>query len=275
MADQPTIVLNNGVSIPQLGLGVFRTESGRQTVDAVRWALQTGYRHIDTAKVYGNEESVGEGVRQSGVKRRDIFLTTKLWNQDVRDGRAREAFFESLDRLGTDYVDLYLIHWPAEGWQRAWEQLEQLYAERRVRAIGVSNFHRHHLEELRSFSDMTPAVDQIESSPQFPNQELIDWDRSIGITPEAWSPLGGTGGNLLKNDIVAGIAAKYGKSPAQTILRWHLQRGVVVIPKSTHAERIRENLDVFDFELSASDMEALSNLGINTRHGSDPDNFNF
>ncbi|KAB8288544.1 aldo/keto reductase [Bifidobacterium avesanii] len=272
---QPTVTLNNGITIPQLGLGVFRTKEGEETVDAVRWALEAGYRHIDTARAYNNEESVGQGMRESGVKRRDVFLTTKLWNQDVRDGRARDAFFESLDRLGTDYVDLYLIHWPANGWQKAWEQMEELYNERRIRAIGVSNFHRHHIEELRSFSDLTPAADQIESSPQFPNQELIDWDRSQGIAVEAWSPLGGTGGSLLDNPTVAAVAAKYGKSPAQAIIRWHLQRGVVVIPKSIHAERIRQNFDVFDFTLSDDDMHALSNLGINRRQGSDPDNFNF
>ena len=275
MADQPTITLNNGITIPQLGLGVFRTQKGQETVDAVRWALEAGYRHIDTAKAYDNEESVGQGIRESGVKRRDVFLTTKLWNQDVRDGRAREAFYESLDRLGTDYVDLYLIHWPADGWQKAWEAMEELYNERRIRAIGVSNFHRHHLEELRSFSDLTPAADQIESSPQFPNQELIDWDQAQGITVEAWSPLGGTGGDLLHNPVVARVAEEHGKSPAQAIIRWHLQRGVVVIPKSTHRERIIQNLDVLDFTLTDADMAALSGLGINRRHGSDPDNFNF
>ncbi len=264
-----------GIGIPQLGLGVFQTPEGKETVDSVRWALEAGYRHIDTAAVYGNERSVGEGMRESGVLRRDIFLTTKLWNDDIRAGRTEEAFYESLDRLGTSYVDLYLIHWPVDGWQRAWEVMVDLYHQHRIRAIGVSNFQRHHLEELRAISAVRPAVDQIESSPQFLNQELIDYCHGKRIHVEVWSPLGGTGGTLLKDPVLQQIAEAHGKSPAQVVIRWHLQRGVIVIPKSTHEERIRQNFDVFDFSLDNAETAAVSALNTDTRNGADPDNFDF
>ncbi|MCI1210760.1 aldo/keto reductase [Bifidobacterium tibiigranuli] len=271
----PTITLNNGVTIPQLGLGVFQTKSGKETTDAVREALQAGYRHIDTAAAYGNEESVGEGLRQSGLKRHDVFITTKLWNDDARAGIAKEAFYRSMEKLGTEYIDLYLIHWPVDGWEQAWETMAELYAERRVRAIGVSNFQPYHLESLLSISDTKPAVDQVESSPQFANQDVIDFTHANGINVEAYSPLGGTGGTLLSNPALASIAERYGKSPAQVVIRWHLQRGLIVIPKSTHAERIRQNFDVFDFQLTGDDMKAIGALNTDTRTGADPDNFNF
>ncbi|KFI40150.1 2,5-didehydrogluconate reductase [Bifidobacterium actinocoloniiforme DSM 22766] len=274
--EQPMITLNNGVPIPQLGLGVFQTPEGEQTANAVRWALQAGYRHIDTAKIYGNEASVGQGLRESGLKRREVFLTTKLWNEDVRAGRAKQAYEESLDRLGVDMIDLYLIHWPAEGWQQAWEDMQELYLQRRVRAIGVCNFQQHHLEELRSISDVKPAVDQIESSPIFVNQELIDYaNGEWRVDVEAWSPLGGTGTHLLEDPRLVSIAAKYSKSPAQVVIRWHLQRGVIVIPKSVHQERIESNFDVFDFQLSDEDMQAVSSMDTGQRVGADPDHFDF
>lgn len=270
------ITLNNGVDIPQLGLGVFQTPDGQATSQAVTWALQAGYRHIDTAMIYGNEESVGQGMRDSGLKRRDIFLTTKLWNDDIRAGRTREAFEESLDRLGTDYIDLYLIHWPAEGWQQAWEDMEELYTQRRVRAIGVCNFQKHHLEELHSISSTKPAVDQVESSPQFVNQELIDYCHGeLRVDVEAYSPLGGTGGSVLTDPRLEAISRKVDRSPAQVILRWHIQRGLIVIPKSTHKERIEENARVFDFVLDEDDMRTISAMDSGVRHGSDPDNFDF
>ncbi|WEV41532.1 aldo/keto reductase [Bifidobacterium sp. ESL0682] len=272
----PNITLNNGITIPQLGLGVFQTPEGETTANAVDVALRSGYRHIDTAKVYGNEKSVGEGMRRFGLPRHDIFLTTKLWNEDIRAGRTREAFYESLDRLGTDYVDLYLIHWPAQGWQQAWEDMVALYNERRIRAIGVCNLQEHHVRELEALgTGVKPAVDQIESSPQFPNQELIDFVKSQDIAVEAYSPLGGTGGSLLSSPQLAQIGAKYGKSPAQVVIRWHLQRGVIVIPKSTHAERIKQNIDVFDFELSDEEMQQIAGLATGVRTGGDPDNFDF
>ena len=271
-----TMTMNNGVQIPQLGLGVFQTPDGKATSQAVTWALQAGYRHIDTAMIYGNEESVGQGLRDSGLKRRDVFLTTKLWNDDIRSGRAKEAFEESLDRLGTDYVDLYLIHWPAQGWQQAWQDMEELYRQRRVRAIGVCNFQQHHLEELHSISSTKPAVNQIESSPQFVNQELIDYCHGeLRIDVEAYSPLGGTGGSVLSDPRLESISRKVGRSPAQVVLRWHIQRGLIVIPKSTHQERIEQNAQVFDFTLDEDDMKAISAMDSGIRAGADPDNFDF
>ncbi|NMM97787.1 aldo/keto reductase [Bifidobacterium olomucense] len=275
MAIQSTITLNNGTVIPQVGLGVFQTPDGETTINAVQTALENGYRHIDTAMIYRNEASVGEGIRRAGVPRKDFFLTTKLWNDDIRAHRGLDAFQESLDRLGLDYVDLYLIHWPADGWQQAWDDLQKIYASGRAKAIGVSNFQQHHIEELLKNSDVVPAVDQIESSPQFTNQELIDFLAGKSIHTEAWSPLGGTGGNLLAEPVLAEIGAKYGKSAAQVVIRWHIQRGIIVLPKSTHAERIKQNFDVFDFNLSPEDMAAITALNTGKRNGADPDNFDF
>ena len=276
MAIQSTITLNNGTVIPQVGLGVFQTPDGDTTVNAVQTALENGYRHIDTAMIYRNEASVGEGIRRAGLPRGDFFVTTKLWNDDIRAHRGKDAFQESLDRLGLDYVDLYLIHWPAaDGWQQAWDDLQEIYASGRAKAIGVSNFQKHHIDELLANSDVLPAVDQIESSPQFTNHELIGQLRSKGIVAEAWSPLGGTGGNLLGSPVLAEIGAKYGKSAAQVVIRWHIQRGVVVLPKSTHAERIKQNFDVFDFNLTSEDMTDITALNTGKRNGADPDNFDF
>ena len=269
------ITFSNGVKIPQLGLGVFKTPSGAATVDAVRWALEAGYRHIDTAKIYGNEESVGVGMKESSVPREEIFLTTKLWNEDIRRGRTREAFEESLARLGTDYLDLYLIHWPADGYEKAWGEMEKLYEEGKIRAIGVSNFHEHHLESLMKTARIRPMTDQIESHPYFTNQPLISRLQESGMPVQVWSPLGGTGKSILADESLAMLAEKYGKSPAQVVIRWHIQRGVIVIPKSTHKERIEANIDVFDFELSQEDMALIDGLNRNIRSGSNPDTFNF
>lgn len=269
------IALNNDVMIPQIGFGVFQVQDGPETVDAVRTAIEDGYRHIDTASVYGNESSVGKAIAESGVDRADLFVTTKLWNDDIRKHRTKDAFQESLDRLGLDYVDLYLIHWPAEGWQEAWSAMQELYAQGRMRAIGVSNFERNHLTELLEQTDVLPAVDQVESSPTFPNQDLIDFCHGKDIAVEAWSPLGGTGGNLLADQRLLDIGEKYGKSSAQVVLRWDLQRGVIPLPKSVHSTRIMQNIHVFDFELDESEMQLISSLDTGKRNGADPNNFDF
>ncbi|NLV58772.1 MAG: aldo/keto reductase [Clostridiales bacterium] len=270
-----TIQLNQGIGIPQLGLGVFQTRDGEETANAVRWALEAEYRHIDTARIYGNEAGVGQGIRASGVPREEIFLTTKLWNEDIRRGRAREAFAESLAALGTDYVDLYLIHWPVQGFEQAWNHMEELHKAGKIRAIGVSNFHSHHLDSLEKTARIQPAVNQIESHPYFNNQELIDECHRRGIAVQVWSPLGGTGGTLLKDPLLQELAQKYGRTPAQIVLRWDIQRNVIVLPKSTHRDRIFSNRDMFDFELSGEDMERIRGLQRNRRVGPDPDHFNF
>jgi diketogulonate reductase-like aldo/keto reductase len=270
-----SVKLNNDVTIPRVGLGVFQVEAGKETEQVVHWGLEAGYRHIDTAKAYGNEESVGRAVSDSGLPREQIFITTKLWNADTRAGKAREACENSLRRLGTDYIDLYLIHWPTEGYERAWDEMQKLYHEQKIRAIGVSNFNIHHLETLKRSGALTPAANQIECHPLNNQEELRQYCADNNIAVEAWSPLGGTGGNLLQNEDINKIAAKYGKSPAQIVLRWDLQSGMITLPKSVNQARIAANIDLFDFELSADDMAFINSLNQNKRVGPDPDNFSF
>ena len=260
-----SVFLNNDRTMPLLGLGLYKTTDAVEAEDAIAAAVQNGYRLLDTASAYKNEEFVGCGIAKCGVPRKDLFITTKIWNNAQRLGDVEGAFQRSLDRLGLDYIDLYLIHWPADGWQQAWDDLQEIYASGRAKAIGVSNFQKHHIDELLTHSDVVPAVDQVESSPQFTNQELIGQLRAKGIHTEAWSPLGGTGGNLLSNPVLAGIGAKYGRSAAQVVIRWHIQRGIVVLPKSTHAERIKQNFEVFDFNLSVDDMTAISAINTGTK----------
>lgn len=268
-------VLSNGVKMPKIGFGVFKTPDGEETVNSVKWALEAGYRHIDTAFVYKNEKGVGQGIIESGVPREEIFVTTKAWNGHVREGATKEAFKESLENLQLDYVDLYLIHWPVDGKCEAWKVFEELYEEGKIKSIGVSNFHKHHFEELMSVAKIKPMVNQIESNPRFNNDELIKMCQSQGIIVEAWSPLGGTGTAMLGHETLESIAKKHNKSPAQIIIRWNLQKDVVPLPKSTNKGRITENLNVFDFTLDDEDMKAITNMNENIRTGSDPDNFNF
>ncbi len=265
------IVLNEGVEMPVIGIGGWA-----QKKQDICNALAVGYRLIDTAAQYGNEAEIGEAIKESEIDRKDLFITTKLWTQDIREGKATAAFENSLRNLKTEYVDLYLIHWPAEGFEKAWIEMEKLYREGKIRSIGVSNFEKHHFEELASNgATMVPAVNQIESHPYFSNQEMIDYAASKNIVSEAWCPLGGPGSGEMKDAVIMEIADRHKKTPAQIMLRWHIQRGVVVIPKSSNEERMKQNLEVFDFELGENDMTAIAALERGRRLGAHPDHFDF
>lgn len=273
-----TKTLNNGVEIPMLGLGVFRSPNGPETVQAVKWALKAGYRHVDTASLYANEETVGQGIRESGIPRKQVFVTTKMWTEDMRKGRAgqRAAFEKSLSLLGLEYVDLYLLHWPvAESFHEAWKVMEEILRSGKARAIGVSNFHEHHLDELLAGAKVCPAVNQVECHPRLSQAPLVACCAKLGIAFETWSPLGGIRGDLMNDVTLKGIGLNHGKSIAQTILRWELQRGLVTIPKSVHKDRIEENADLYDFELTAREMALVDALNENRRFGADPENFPF
>jgi 2,5-diketo-D-gluconate reductase A len=271
----PEIMLNNGQQIPQLGFGVFLIKPP-QTEAAVTHALQAGYRHIDTAQMYGNEAEVGQAIGKSGLSRAEVFVTTKLNNGVHRPDDARHAFDGSLKALGTDYVDLFLIHWPLPtrydgDFVSTWRTLEEFYADGRARSIGVSNFQPHHLRRIHTEGEITPAVDQIEVNPYLTQDEVRQFCAEHQIAVEAWSPLGR--GNVLGDPTVDDIARKYGKTPAQVVLRWHIERGDIVFPKSVTPARIRENIDIFDFELAGEDVEAISALNRNQRTGPNPDTF--
>jgi 2,5-diketo-D-gluconate reductase A len=272
----PEIMLNNGRTIPQLGFGVFLVKP-EDTVEAVTQALQAGYRHIDTAQMYGNERGVGEAIAKSGLDRGDVFVTSKLANDSHRPDDARRAFAGSLDALGSDYLDLFLIHWPLPtrydgDYVSTWQVLEEFYRDGRARSIGVSNFQPHHLRRLHNECEITPAADQIEVNPYLTQQEVREFCAEHQIAIEAWSPLA-RGGDLLRDPVVVSIAGAAGKTPAQVVLRWHIQRGDIIFPKSVTAARIRENIDIFDFELSGQDHEAITSLNRNERTGPDPDKF--
>lgn len=267
-----TIQLYNGVKIPQFGFGVWQAQNGQEAKQAVLWALEAGYRHLDTAAIYHNEESVGDAIQESGVKREDIFLTTKVWNADIRADRVEEAFEESLKKLKTDYVDLYLIHWPVPGfYQMGWKALQRIYKSGRARAIGVSNFKTRQIADLLRYSDCVPMVNQMEFNPHMQDNDVYTLCREHGIVMEAYSPLGC--GTLIHDKRICDIAQKYNKSSAQVMIRWLLQKGIVVFPKSVHKERIYQNADVFDFELSRGDMASLNEMNRNIRSGNDPEKF--
>lgn len=254
-----TITLNNGIEMPRFGLGVFRAGQGRETQDAVRWALETGYRHIDTAAGYNNEVDVGIGIRQSGVPRQEVFVVTKLRNNDHGFDTALRACDESLEKLGMDYIDLYLIHWPVTQLRGdSWKALLRLYEEGKCRAIGVSNYMIRHLDELLADTPLVPAVDQVEFTPFLYRKELLETCHANGIVLESYSPL--TRNQRLEDPTLVTVAEKYDKTPAQIAIRWCLQQDVIVIPKSTNRNRIAENADVFDFEISAEDMATLNDL---------------
>ncbi|MEU2682273.1 aldo/keto reductase [Streptomyces sp. NPDC007107] len=274
MSTVPTVTLNNGVTIPQLGFGVFQVPDD-ETTAAVASALEAGYRSIDTAAVYGNEAGVGRALAESGLARDELFVTTKLWNADQGYDATLAAFDTSLAKLGLDHVDLYLIHWPTPArdlYTDTWRALEKLLADGRIRAAGVSNFQPAHLRRLAEESSLVPAVNQIELHPGLQQSELRAVHAEYGIATEAWSPL--AQGALLNEEAIVAVAGRHGKTPAQAVLRWHLQLGNVVIPKSVTPARIRQNIDVFDFELSAADMDAIAGLDRGMRTGPDPDTLN-
>lgn len=275
---QDKTILNNGIAMPWLGLGVYKVAEGQELVDAVKAAVRLGYRSIDTAAIYENERSVGQAIREAleetGLRRDELFVTSKVWNADLGYESTLAAYEASLERLGLDYLDLYLIHWPVAGkYKEAWQALETLYKAGRVRAIGVSNFQVHHLEDLMKDAEIVPAVNQVECHPRLTQKELARFCSEHRIQLEAWSPL--MQGQLLDDPTLQDIAAKHGKSIAQVIIRWDLQNGVVTIPKSTKEHRIAENAAVFDFELTEEDMERIDGLNRNMRVGPDPDNFDF
>jgi methylglyoxal/glyoxal reductase len=272
---QQTTTLHNGVKMPWLGLGVFKVKDGEEVVNSVKSALEVGYRSIDTAAIYGNEEGVGKGIAESNVPREELFITTKVWNADHGYEATLAAFDVSLEKLGLDYLDLFLIHWPlpSQGkYVETWKALEKLYKDGRVRAIGVSNFKIHHLEEIMANCEIIPMVNQVEYHPRFNQQELHDFCKRHGIQLEAWSPL--MQGGLFDEPALVEIAKKYNKSTAQIIIRWDIQTGVVTIPKSVKPHRIAENADVFDFELSQEERDNINALNQNQRMFADPDDFN-
>lgn len=266
--------LHDGRSIPWLGLGVYQMGNDAETERAVRTAIDLGYRHIDTASLYGNERGVGVAVKGSSVPREELFVTTKIWNDDLREERVRDAFEESMARLDLEYLDLLLIHWPVEGkFVGAWETLADLHSSGRVRSVGVSNFMPEHLDELRRRTDLVPVMNQVEFHPYLRSPALLSYCADQHIRLTAWSPL--MQGGVLGDPILRQVGAEHGKSAAQVVLRWDLQSGVVTIPKSSHEERMRENADIFDFSLSPEEMEAINALDRGQRHGADPRDFDF
>ncbi len=271
----PRIALNDGTTIPQLGFGVFQVPP-EDTFETVSAALEVGYRHIDTAEMYGNEAGVGKAVRESGIPRDEIYVTSKLNNGNHGREAARRAFAETVETLDIGHVDLFLIHWPLparEDYVETWQALTELLGDGTLRTAGVSNFQVAHLERLREASDVVPAINQIELHPYLTQQELRDYHAEHGIVTEAWSPLA-QGGDLLQDELVSSLAQKYGKTPAQLVLAWHVAIGNVVFPKSTRRERMQENFDVFDVQLDGDDVDAISGLNRDERVGPDPDRFN-
>ena len=276
MATVPTIRLNNGVEIPQLGFGVYQVPP-EDTAEAVSTALEIGYRHIDTAEMYCNEKGVGEAVARSGIDRGEVFVTSKLNNGYHRRDDALRAFDQSLADLGFEYLDLFLVHWPLPGidvdYVETWKAMEEIYASGRARSIGVSNFQAHHLRRLFGETEVRPAVNQIEVHPYLAQDELRAFDADHEIVTEAWSPI--AQGKVLDDPVVLRVAERYSRTPAQVVLRWHVQRGDVVFPKSVNRERMQGNFELFDFELGTGDMATLTGLDRGERTGPDPDTFNY
>ncbi|HPJ01511.1 MAG TPA: aldo/keto reductase [Candidatus Limiplasma sp.] len=277
-----TYTLSNGVKIPNIGFGTWQVENGPEAVSSVQTALALGYRHIDTAQGYGNEQSVGEALRNSGLRREDVFITSKLWNTEHGYDKTMAAFEQSLKRLKMDYLDLFLIHWPnpiafRRNWQEAnagtWKAFEELYKAGRIRSIGISNFHRHHIEELLKTATIKPMVNQIRLCPGDTQDELVAFSRSQGMLLEAYSPLGV--GKIFSIPEMQGLSKKYNRSIAQIAIRWSLQRGYLPLPKSSHPDRIKENLQVFDFDLEESDVKLIAGLTGAAGFSADPDTTTF
>jgi diketogulonate reductase-like aldo/keto reductase len=272
---QSTTTLHNGIEMPWFGLGVFKVEDGSEVINSVKAAIEAGYKSIDTAAIYGNEEGVGKAIAESNVPREELFITTKVWNSEQGYDSSLAAFEESMKKLGLEYLDLYLIHWPVpkqNKYKETWKALETLYKDGRVRAIGVSNFKEHHLKDLLEDCEVVPMVNQVEYHPRLTQTSLHEFCKQNRIQLEAWSPL--MQGGLFEEPTLQEIAQKYGKSTAQVILRWDLQNEVVTIPKSVKPHRIQENANIFDFELSSEDMEKINSLNQDQRVGSDPDVMN-
>ncbi|WP_175615059.1 aldo/keto reductase [Piscibacillus halophilus] len=272
---QSTTTLHNGVKMPRLGLGVFLVEEGEEVYNSVKWALEHGYKSIDTAAIYGNEEGVGKAIKDSGIPREELFITSKLWNGDQGYEETLQAFETSLNKLGLEYLDLYLIHWPVpeqNKYKESWKAMEKLYNDGKIRAIGVSNFKEHHLEDLMKDAEVAPMVNQVEYHPHLQQRSLHEFCKQHNIQLEAWSPL--KQGKLLDDPTLTDIAKRHGKSTAQVILRWDLQQEVVTIPKSVKQHRIQENADVFDFELTEEEMKLIHDMNKDERVGPDPDEFN-
>ncbi|KAA1039083.1 aldo/keto reductase [Macrococcus equipercicus] len=275
---ETTVTFHNGNTMPQVGLGVFRVQEGQEAVDAVKHAIISGYRSIDTAMIYKNEQSVGEGIRlgleAAGIDRSELFVTSKIWLDDFGFDTAIQAYEASLERLGLDYLDLYLIHWPGTDTAKfidTWKALEQLYNEGKVRNIGVSNFSVEHMEALLAQAAVKPAINQVEFHPYFDQKQLRDYLAGKQIVMESWSPL--MNGEILTNEVISNIAEKHGKTPAQVVIRWNIENDVVVIPKSVTPARIEENLNVFDFQLSQEDLYEIEQLNEDRRIGPDPAEF--
>ncbi|MFB1049747.1 aldo/keto reductase [Paraliobacillus sp. JSM ZJ581] len=272
---QDTVTLHNGVKMPWFGLGVYKVEDGDEVVDSVKKALNHGYKSIDTAAFYENESGVGKAIKESGVPRDELFITSKLWNSDQGYESTLQAFEATLNRLGLDYLDLYLIHWPVPAqakFKETWKAMEKLYKEGKIKAIGVSNFKEHHLDELIKAAEIVPMVNQVEFHPHLSQKPLRNYCEKHHIQMEAWAPL--KRGEILDDPVLTKIADKYGKTAAQVILRWDLQSGVITIPKSVKEERIVANANIFDFYLSDEDMDAINMLNKDERVGPDPDEMN-